>query len=124
MDDRSPAPFMIAQRCAGRHVDQGSRCCTAADPCEEGEGDCDGDDDCGAGLVCGDNNCKQFGAFFHPKDDCCVKTGEPPAEETIYGMEGRLICMICMMTICVQSGDLGSPGQYHPQGRRPGPDHK
>merc|ERR1719436_2010560 len=37
----------------------------------EGEGDCDGDQDCRGGLVCGDNNCRQFGDHFHPKDDCC-----------------------------------------------------
>ena len=24
-----------------------------------GEGDCDGDQECGPGLVCGDNNCRQ-----------------------------------------------------------------
>merc|ERR1712183_452942 len=23
--------------------------------------------------VCGNNNCKQFAAYFHEKDDCCVK---------------------------------------------------
>merc|ERR1719495_2042871 len=83
---KKPVTFLIplAHRCAGRHVDQGRRCCTAAEPCVEGEGDCDGDDECQAGLVCGDNNCKQFGAFFHHKDDCCIKTEETRSEETIF----------------------------------------
>ena len=58
-------------RCQGRNVDTG-RCCTAASPCVEGEGDCDNDQECGGDMVCGDNNCKQFGEIFHPKDDCCV----------------------------------------------------
>ena len=25
------------------------------------------------GLVCGSNNCKQFGHYYHEKDDCCEK---------------------------------------------------
>ena len=55
-------------------------------PCDQGEGDCDNNAECGDGLVCGENNCQQFGQFFHPKDDCCMLqvTGqqvpiEPPA---------------------------------------------
>merc|ERR1719466_500751 len=37
--------------------------------CTEGEGDCDGPDDCAAGLVCGTNNCP---ASFDPLADCCT----------------------------------------------------
>ena len=75
------------QRCAGRNYPGGtrpggSRCCTPEMPCDEGEGDCDGDADGGGGdgnrgckgdLVCGSNNCKKYGAFYHEKDDCCEK---------------------------------------------------
>ena len=39
-------------------MDQG-RCCTADNPCVVGEGDCDEDAECEAGLVCGENNCRQ-----------------------------------------------------------------
>ena len=69
------------QRCAGRNF-QGRRCCTPENPCDEGEGDCDGPDDggghdghsgCKGDLVCGSNNCKKFGIFYHEKDDCCEK---------------------------------------------------
>jgi len=69
-----PITFLIplANRCAGRNVDNG-KCCTEDAPCVEGEGDCEEDDECKDDLVCGNNNCKQFAAFFHPKDDCCVK---------------------------------------------------
>ena len=48
-------------------------------PCDEGEGDCDGpgghDDHrgCKGDLVCGSNNCKKFGHYYHEKDDCCEK---------------------------------------------------
>merc|ERR1712223_1457865 len=48
-------------------------CCTPQSPCPEGEGDCEVDNDCSGDLVCGNNNCKQFGSFYHEKDDCCVK---------------------------------------------------
>merc|ERR1719232_388675 len=71
----------IGQRCSGRNYN-GKRCCTPENPCDEGEGDCDGPGDggsndghlgCKGDLVCGSNNCLQFGAYFHPKDDCCER---------------------------------------------------
>ena len=67
------------QRCAGRNYN-GKRCCTPEAPCDEGEGDCDGPGDgglndgnrgCKGDLVCGSNNCKKFGLYYHEKDDCC-----------------------------------------------------
>merc|ERR1712038_355462 len=74
------------QRCSGRDY-QGRRCCTPENPCDEGEGDCDGPGDgglhdgnagCKGDLVCGNNNCKKFGHYYHEKDDCCEK----PTQET------------------------------------------
>ena len=47
------------------------KCCTPEFPCNEGEGDCENNDECSEDLVCGENNCKQFGDFFHERDDCC-----------------------------------------------------
>merc|ERR1711936_1289799 len=73
------------QRCRGRNYD-GRRCCTPENPCGEGEGDCDGFGDggvndgnkgCRPGLVCGSNNCKKFGAYYHEKDDCCERPNGP-----------------------------------------------
>ena len=69
------------QRCAGRNYN-GRRCCTPEQPCDEGEGDCDGPGDggqhdghagCQGDLVCGSNNCQQFGLYYHEKDDCCER---------------------------------------------------
>ena len=37
--------------------------------CGEGEGDCDKDDDCKSGLVCGTDNC--VGDSFGSTSDCC-----------------------------------------------------
>jgi len=85
-----PSPVFISgvplepppgQRCAGRNYN-GRRCCTPQNPCGEGEGDCDGAGDgggndgnrgCRGDLVCGSNNCKKFGLYYHEKDDCCEK---------------------------------------------------
>ena len=67
------------QRCSGRNYGE-RRCCTPENPCDEGEGDCDGPGDggghdghagCKGDLVCGSNNCKKFGTYYHEKDDCC-----------------------------------------------------
>merc|ERR1739838_993815 len=72
------------QRCRGRNYAPGRRCCTPEDPCDVGEGDCDGrgdggfndgDEGCKGDLVCGSNNCKQFGLYYHEKDDCCQQPG-------------------------------------------------
>jgi len=86
-NDTQPAP---GQRCAGRHfVSEGERCCTATAPCDEGEGDCDNDDECGDMLICGDNNCKNFGQYYHRKDDCCILAPEfrlePPSWQRCGG---------------------------------------
>ena len=79
------------QRCAGRNYPGGRRCCTPQQPCDEGEGDCDGPDDggqhdghagCKGNLVCGSNNCKKFGRYYHEKDDCCEKPSETQSEST------------------------------------------
>ena len=67
------------QRCSGRNYN-GRRCCTPEQPCGLVEGDCDGPLDgggsdghrgCQGSLVCGSNNCKKFGLYYHEKDDCC-----------------------------------------------------
>ena len=34
-------------------------CCTPANPCDLGGGDCDSDEDCAGSLVCGTDNCRQ-----------------------------------------------------------------
>merc|ERR1712179_148560 len=79
-----PAP---GQKCSGRNY-QGRRCCTPDNPCDEGEGDCDGPGDggghdghagCKGDLVCGSNNCRKFGLYFHEKDDCCERPSPPPS---------------------------------------------
>ena len=48
-------------------------CCTGEKKCGLGEGDCDTDDECQDELVCGSNNCKKFGNYYHEKDDCCER---------------------------------------------------
>ena len=52
----------------------GKDCCTKANKCDEGEGDCSKDEDCQKGLVCGKpGNCK--GKTFDNDDNCCEKPG-------------------------------------------------
>merc|ERR1712128_385209 len=82
------------QRCSGRNFN-GRRCCTPDKLCGLGEGDCDGAGDggvndgdrgCRPGLVCGSNNCRKFGAYYHEKDDCCERasgaTGQTPVVQS------------------------------------------
>ena len=83
-------PCCTGQRCRGRNY-EGKRCCTPKEPCDEGEGDCDGPGDggqhdghagCTGDLVCGSNNCLKFGLYYHEKDDCCEKNGASVATTT------------------------------------------
>merc|ERR1719412_2354703 len=76
------------QRCKGRNF-LPRPCCTPQNPCPEGQGDCEIDSDCAGSLVCGNNNCKQFGSFFHEKDDCCVKPEPIPAPVKPRTCKGR-----------------------------------
>ena len=68
-----------------------------------GEGDCDGPGDggqhdgnsgCKAGLVCGSNNCFKYGAYFHPKDDCCEKP-DGSGGKSWFSVVKRDICTSC-----------------------------
>ena len=81
LDPNIPFEPQDGQRCSGRNYG-GRRCCTPQDPCDEGEGDCDGPGDggqhdghagCRCDLVCGSNNCRKFGHYYHEKDDCCER---------------------------------------------------
>lgn len=47
--------------------------CSRDSPCGDGQGDCDGDAECGRGLTCGKNNCKNIHLNAHPSADCCFK---------------------------------------------------
>ena len=67
-------PLKIVTDCSNGTI-AGTSCCTSSNPCGEGEGDCDSDEDCKDGLKCGqgsghDNNCDNTLVF--PADyDCC-----------------------------------------------------
>ena len=61
---------ILAKRCNG--IDGG--CCTEANPCVEGDGDCDNDKQCVGSLVCGRHNCGGK-APFDNADDCCMRPG-------------------------------------------------
>ena len=45
--------------------------CKSNNLCAEGEGDCDVDSECQAGLKCGTDNCQ--GAAYSSNDDCCER---------------------------------------------------
>ena len=44
-------------------------CCSYAEPCDLGEGDCDFDWECRGVLVCGRSNCNK--GAFNDNSDCC-----------------------------------------------------
>jgi len=66
--------------CKGRNFPGGNECCESEDQlkCREGQGDCDSDAGCQGDLVCGRNNCMQYGSHFHPSDDCCTQPASKP----------------------------------------------
>ena len=62
---------ILAGPCLGLTNDMD--CCTASNPCNIGEGDCDKDSECAAGLICGTDNCIDFRSNVHALADCCIK---------------------------------------------------
>ena len=48
-------------------------CCTDSAKCNENEGDCDSDDQCIDGLICGEDNCISVNSNFDPAADCCIQ---------------------------------------------------
>ena len=79
----------LGQRCFGRNFDVSlSNCCTPENPCGEGEGDCDGHRDCKQGLVCGRDNCRKFGNYYHVEDDCCERSTIPNTKPFLTSYPG------------------------------------
>ena len=63
-------------RCSSGSFEETRECCSIQNPCVEGAGDCDEDDECEGDLVCGSNNC---GAeFTWGSADCCEKKVDEP----------------------------------------------
>ena len=56
-------------RCNGGTEDEIDDCCEHYGPYCEGQGDCNDDNECGPGLICGDSNC---GQGFYYGADCCA----------------------------------------------------
>ena len=47
--------------------------CSPLHQCGAGEGDCDSDDECSGDLLCGRDNCKDFGDNEDSTKDCCYE---------------------------------------------------
>merc|ERR1711970_1264482 len=96
------------QLAAGQKCLGGDSCCTAANPCGLGEGDCDRDDQCSGNLTCGIDNCdRKSMPSFDSTDDCCQR----PAEEFMRpGTEGSgqeecpKMCTKIYMPVCGSDG--------------------
>ena len=52
-------------------------CCSTANPCQLGQGDCDSNSECAGTLVCGLNNCRAdhsiTGSNWDTIADCCIR---------------------------------------------------
>ena len=47
--------------------------CSSSSPCSLGEGNCDNDNQCRKGLVCGTDNCRDYSQHAHGDADCCIR---------------------------------------------------
>ena len=111
--------------------------CELCGPCEEGEGDCDGNEDCAEGLICGEDIGTGFGAWWDVdicvdrKDSCpllpgdddyCVVCGPCEAEEGDCDdndeCQSGLICVSdvgrdfgfpSFVDVCIDQGDDDCP---------------
>ena len=84
--------------CSGGSIEETRECCSVQNPCIEGAGDCDEDDECEGDLVCGKNNCGH--SFTWASADCCEKKDENddvPEEQKIEA--GAFNCCIFVIII-------------------------
>ena len=65
---------LIQERCDGGPRNETRECCTETNPCKEGQGDCDTDEECRGDLICGRNNCGS--KFSWDSADCCEKSSK------------------------------------------------
>ena len=62
---------LIQGRCAGEED-----CCTEERKCDVDEGNCKSDQDCKAGLMCGNGNCYNWWTkSWNKGDNCCFDPG-------------------------------------------------
>lgn len=72
-DFNLPASMDVCVECS--YTPSIDECATAGCRCGLGQGDCDSDDECGPGLICGHNNGAAFGQ--HYTWDFCIRAGPP-----------------------------------------------
>ena len=58
-------------------------CCTSANPCTIGQGDCDSDSDCQGNLICGHNTSTDCPSGAPGSFDCCIAAPPPPSCDTL-----------------------------------------
>jgi len=96
--------------CVGSHGVR-SRCCTQDKPCDIGGGDCDHDNQCLHGLVCGTNNCKYFDNATPSGEDCC-EDRTSRCRGTSY--ESPTTCCTARSPCPVGGGDCDGPQDCEP----------
>ena len=57
--------------CCRESINFDDNYCSTLHLCGAGEGHCDSDDECSGDLVCGEDNCKDFGDDADSTKDCC-----------------------------------------------------
>ena len=99
--DSSQTRRCNTQCCPGSGT--GSSCdwsfCSSSAPCSLGQGDCDRDSHCQAGLVCGNNNCRDYHASAQAAADCCMPanptTTTTAATTTVTPSQGPPVSCQC-----------------------------
>lgn len=69
--------------------------CTSNRKCSLGQGDCDSDNDCAAGMTCGQDNCRSFHPTASPAADCCYdKPGIGASDDWSYCSSSSRQCSV------------------------------
>ena len=75
--------------------------CSIGTPCSFKQGDCDSDDECVKGHLCGENNCRDFRSEAAATSDCCVpgKSWRQNCCCNIVWKEHCKFCPVSLLTV-------------------------
>ena len=90
-----------------------------SDPCLDGDGTCNNNDECEGMLECGNDNCNQTTGIFSTEDDCCQSrctVDRPCPQGKVIRIKIRIKINLTMQGPCLTDDECEQSGYNVCQG--------